>query len=292
MAEKGADSADAGRPGQRCQIRVVSGFGDRLAYCCFISQIEPLFLRRGWVSILNTNLNQPEAPSPSDSHKRWIKNSCKCCLNIGMKAGPSDLPSSTMKHECMWPKILIMRFQLDSSQRRSADHAATVESTVLILLSGDGGVTIQCRSGLRRGDLMCSFISNFFNQLCFSTASHNYGNRLKQEAGSLIREDESQKCEYFLTFSHFWQRKAIHLPSQWRDFIALKKQPTNKTKKKNLPTSSRQPHPTTYQLPGIQTVWGMQRAAGDLRRQLSFHSLLRALPSLPAASCLLMNIWR
>lgn len=37
---------------------------------------------------------------------------------------------------------------------------------------------------------MRSFISNFFIQLCFSTASHNYGNRLKEEAGSLIREDE------------------------------------------------------------------------------------------------------
>lgn len=54
MAEKAADSADAGHPGpcpQRCQIRVVSGFGDRLAYCRFISQIEPLFLRRVWLSI-------------------------------------------------------------------------------------------------------------------------------------------------------------------------------------------------------------------------------------------------
>lgn len=98
MAEKGADSADAGHPGpclQRCQIRVVSGFGDRLAYCRFISQIEPLFLRRVWLSILNTNLNQTEALSLSDSHKRWIKNSWKRCQNIGMKGGPSDFLSST-----------------------------------------------------------------------------------------------------------------------------------------------------------------------------------------------------
>lgn len=30
---------------------------------------------------------------------------------------------------------------------------------------------------------MCSFISDFFIQLCFSTASHNYGNRLKEKLG-------------------------------------------------------------------------------------------------------------
>lgn len=61
-----------------------------------------------------------------------------------------------MKHKCMWPKILIMRFQLDSSQNRSADHAATFESTALILFFGDDGVTIYWSAGeFIAGEILC-----------------------------------------------------------------------------------------------------------------------------------------
>lgn len=85
MVEKGADPADAGHPGlclQRCQIRVVSGFGDRLAYCRFVSQIDPLFLRRVRLSIFSTNLNQTEALqylwlTPTTAGLRTAENAAK-----------------------------------------------------------------------------------------------------------------------------------------------------------------------------------------------------------------------
>lgn len=40
-----------------------------------------------------------------------------------------------------------MKSQLDSSQNRSADHAATFESTVFVLFFGDDGVTIYWSAG-------------------------------------------------------------------------------------------------------------------------------------------------
>lgn len=56
--------------------------------------------------------------------------------------------------------------------------------------------------------------------------------------------------------------KAVHLPSQWRASHLLKK----KKKKYNLPTSRRKPHLTTYQLLVMQTLCGVQQAAGQLGR--------------------------
>lgn len=37
----------------------------------------------------------------------------------------------------------------------------------------------MCAGKLHAGDLFCSFINNFIIQLCFSTASYNYGNQLQ-----------------------------------------------------------------------------------------------------------------
>lgn len=56
--------------------------------------------------------------------------------------------------------------------------------------------------------------------------------------------------------------KAVCLPSQWRGSHLLEKGKKNNKKKKelsdNLPTSSLQPHLTTYQLLVMQTLCGVQ----------------------------------
>lgn len=186
IEEKWADSADVGHPGlclEQCQIRVVAGFGSSLAYCPFISQIEPLFLTRVWLSNLNTNLNQTEALSLSDSHKSWIKNSWKCCQNIWMKGWPPDFANEPS----IWPKIrLIMKFLCwTAAQTETLIMQPFSKIHRLLSFFRDDLPLLECRRVLCRRDFMCSFISNFFIQLCFSSGSHNYGNRLKEKLGLL-----------------------------------------------------------------------------------------------------------
>lgn len=129
MEEKLADPADVGHPGlclERCQICAVSGFGCRLVYCPFNSQIEALFPSRAWLSVFNANLNQTEALSLSDeSHKSWIKNSWKNAAKIfGWKEGIwiSCLPQ--MNHPSTGQKYnhFIMKFHMDSSQNTNSGY--------------------------------------------------------------------------------------------------------------------------------------------------------------------------
>lgn len=123
------------------------------------------------------------------------------------------------------------------------------------------------------------FVNNFIIQMCFSTASHNYGNQSLGQTGTIIRQEEifffSNIFLQKKSTCDFWQYEGS-LPSQWKASRLLEK---NKNNKKNYRQSAHKQTSTTshhlqYQLLVMQTLCGVQWAVGYLRRQLGFHSLL------------------
>lgn len=87
------------------------------------------------------------------------------------------------------------------------------------------------------------FVNNFIIQMCFSTASHNYGNQSLGQTGTIIRQEEfSYRKNPLVTFDSM---KAV-FPVNGKPLVSLKKTKTTKKITDNLPTSRRQLHLTTY----------------------------------------------
>lgn len=97
-----------------------------------------------------------------------------------MKGAPSDFLSSTDEHKRMWPKIQSTDNEISAGQQPKQKHWSC---SVLILFFGDGGITIRLYWGAGEfyaGEILCVHLLVISS---FSSASHNYGNRLKEKLG-------------------------------------------------------------------------------------------------------------
>lgn len=147
---------------------------------------------------------------------------------------------------------------------------------------GQDAVLVHCcvrlAAELHAGVCFSSFINNFVTQLCFSTASHNYGNLKSHWETRGSRGGTwlflSISLRQIRTFDH---TKAVCLPSQWiLSSPSIKKERERKKGKTyNLPTSRRRPHLATYQLLVMQTLCAERR-----RPEQEVAQLPLALPSL------------
>lgn len=122
---------------------------------------------------------------------------------------------------------------------------------------------------------MCSFISNFFIQLCFPTASHNYGNQLEEKLGLIWERMNNKNMNIFLHIHTFGSMKQYIFPVNEETFKAWKKQKQKQKHKQNKEKSAHmQPSATSHHLPAAwntDTVWGAGSGRGSQKvAQLPF----------------------
>lgn len=225
----GTDSADVGHLGlclKRCQIRVISGFGRRLAYCHFNSQIELLSSQSCMIISFKC---KPELRlclclmNHTNLGLRTAENAAKI---LGWKEGVEISCLLQMNHPCGQKyNHLIMKFHMDSSQKRKSDYAAVFESIVYFLFLEMITLTFAfaCRQILGSRDF--TFISNFFIQTCFTTACHS--NQLKKKLGLFKERMNNKNGNIFLHMHTFGSVKQCIFPVNEETFIALEKKKTN-----------------------------------------------------------------
>lgn len=137
----------------------------------------------------------------------------------------------------------------------------------------------MCAGKLHAGDLFCSFINNFIIQLCFSTASYNYGNQLQSLEERLGLRQEGKKrfsnifpqhiftCDFWLYEGSLSSQSMESLSSPWKKKATYRQ------------SAHKQTSTTSHHLPAAcnaDTVWG---AASSRLAQLGFHSLLQYISS-------------
>lgn len=265
MEVKLADPADTGHPGlclEQCQICVVSGFGCRLDYCHFNSQIEALFPSRAWLSVFNANLNETEALSLSDeSHKSWIKNSWKnAAKKFGWKEGIQISCLPQMNHPCGQKyNHFIMKFHMDSSQNRNPDYMQPFLNPLSTCFFLDDNIRIRLCSSAGEfcaAEILCVHL------LVISSFSSAVPLPLITMATSVRRSWLSHKKGWITKmwiFSYIFTLLAAWSSASSQSMKRLSKE-NRKTHKQNKEKSAhKQPSATSHHLPAAwntDTVWG------------------------------------